>query len=361
MLRGGSAAELKAVKRVVWLAVNVAYNLRLEVSYLNDRRACLLPSISSSQPSTALTNAGLQVGSVASSTFSSAPSSAAVNLASGASAASSVTAVRAQSPETPAADATVAASVEVSVGSDSRNDVTRDPETLAVPVAPAAPTAASGNGGGGAVGIASIGDHGASANPTNSNATGSAVTGEGGATNISSSNLRETSDASRKQAENAGGLILASSSAPSPSPTPAAAPALAQVAVEDSRPLLSSSLGVDFGHPPVVRGQHPGSVLKASSGGRSAEKGATNGLWTCGGEHFAFLNQNLIITHVWMTHGAHPTQCCPADVQLFDYYTKVWSLNSGGQSVDVFAGSLVRGQGLLRIDFIPALFTVRRK
>ncbi|CAN0068234.1 unnamed protein product, partial [Ectocarpus sp. 4 AP-2014] len=45
VLRGGDTAELKAVKRVVWLAVKVAYNLRLEVSYLNDRRACLVPSL----------------------------------------------------------------------------------------------------------------------------------------------------------------------------------------------------------------------------------------------------------------------------------------------------------------------------
>ncbi|CAN0487908.1 unnamed protein product, partial [Scytosiphon promiscuus] len=45
VLRGGDEAELKAVKRVIWLAVNVAYNLRLEVSYLNDRRARLIPSL----------------------------------------------------------------------------------------------------------------------------------------------------------------------------------------------------------------------------------------------------------------------------------------------------------------------------
>ncbi|CAN0447077.1 unnamed protein product, partial [Hapterophycus canaliculatus] len=50
VLRGGDEAELKAVKRVVWLAVNVAYNLRLEVSYLNDRRARLIPALLPPQP-----------------------------------------------------------------------------------------------------------------------------------------------------------------------------------------------------------------------------------------------------------------------------------------------------------------------
>lgn len=45
MLRGAGRDELKAVKRVVAMAVNVAYNLRLEVSYLNDRRACLVQSL----------------------------------------------------------------------------------------------------------------------------------------------------------------------------------------------------------------------------------------------------------------------------------------------------------------------------
>lgn len=45
MLRGAGRDELKAVKRVVAMAVNVAYNLRLEVSYLNDRRACLVTSL----------------------------------------------------------------------------------------------------------------------------------------------------------------------------------------------------------------------------------------------------------------------------------------------------------------------------
>lgn len=45
VLRGADRDELKAVKRVVAMAVNVAYNLRLEVSYLNDRRACLIQSL----------------------------------------------------------------------------------------------------------------------------------------------------------------------------------------------------------------------------------------------------------------------------------------------------------------------------
>jgi hypothetical protein len=41
LLRGGERTELVAVKRVATFAVAVAYNLRLEVSYLNDRRAQL--------------------------------------------------------------------------------------------------------------------------------------------------------------------------------------------------------------------------------------------------------------------------------------------------------------------------------
>ncbi|CAM9162419.1 unnamed protein product, partial [Phaeothamnion confervicola] len=43
VLRGAGAVELKAIKEIVGIAVNVAYNLRLEVAYLDDRRAQLPP------------------------------------------------------------------------------------------------------------------------------------------------------------------------------------------------------------------------------------------------------------------------------------------------------------------------------
>ncbi|CAM9796688.1 unnamed protein product, partial [Discosporangium mesarthrocarpum] len=45
VLRGAELEELKAAKRVTWLAINIAYNLRLEVAYLNDRCASLLPLV----------------------------------------------------------------------------------------------------------------------------------------------------------------------------------------------------------------------------------------------------------------------------------------------------------------------------
>jgi 1-phosphatidylinositol-3-phosphate 5-kinase len=56
LLRGGERTELVAVKRVATFAVAVAYNLRLEVSYLNDRRA-QLPLVSSVSTAAAATAA----------------------------------------------------------------------------------------------------------------------------------------------------------------------------------------------------------------------------------------------------------------------------------------------------------------
>lgn len=99
--------------------------------------------------------------------------------------------------------------------------------------------------------------------------------------------------------------------------------------LDENRPLISSSLGVSFGDPPVFQGgqQGTGGVSKAAAGAvgkSSVDKGARGfgggGAFAFGGggEHFAFRNQNLMTTVVWMAQG---TQCVPADLKMIHYYT----------------------------------------
>lgn len=316
MLRGASAAELKAVKRVVWLAVNVAYNLRLEVSYLNDRRACLIPCPlfplppAAAPPTSAPESmsgsgvalpppAGENAVSVTSNTTGIAPvggQPAAVGVAAGG-------ASDASGPNAVSSSATIALAGESPV--DASGD--------AVGSRPAMQPLAGGRGavaGVGAQAAASVlapagdqnaqGSSGVSAGAGVAAATGvlvsSSTAGHLGA------RAGEAAEVTRKQADAA-----------------AASPLLPCLAAGDKRPLLSSSLRVDYGNAPLVRGHHQGGVLRAGSAGRAAEKAPVTTLGTFGSEHFAFVNQNLITTAIWMSQG---TQCCPADFTVFQYYTR---------------------------------------
>ena len=333
MLRGGDTAELKAVKRVVWLAVNVAYNLRLEVSYLNDRRACLVPSLLPSFSSTSEAAIAATVNAVTSSGE--------------------------------------AALLQQDTGDDDDDDDDDDEE------------AEDNNSDAEYEDSRSVGSGGAGAGPDFAAAAKaiparfleaagtvrmpapplfSATGGDGGGAGLPAAGTgfettpRQVREAAllRRPGSDDGDDGDGGGDDDDDDDT---------ASVLEQPAMLSASLGVDFGESPpflqLHKGVHGSSTAAArkfiesnrtaaatAAAGASADKArATAGGGSGGGstatmvgtggggggdrgggggrgfvfgsEHFAYQNQNLMITSLWMTQG---TQCCNADLKFFRYY-----------------------------------------
>lgn len=325
------------MKRVVWLAVSVAYNLRLEVSYLNDRRACLVPSLLPSFYTP----------------FSPPPSSSvapaiATGSASGAAVQSSLASLTGaggggggggEGESDKLADAAAAlvdgAAISGSSGTATQG-VSAGAEAVSVAGAGAGAAVVLSTGAG-----AADDDKGARATAEAAAAAAAAVQ-DGGASVVS-----ETKGASSGSPE-----IVAPA-------TPAAAAAAAAAAADgavrtpvdeslpqdgqvnkgegddarsvlDEPPMLSSSLGVDFGDIPAsfklrrknvaaVGARMSPAAAGGGGGGGGGLGGGLGGSFIVGGEHFAFKNQNLTIASVWMAQG---TQCCTAGLKSMQYYAE---------------------------------------
>ncbi len=314
MLRGGDNAELKAVKRVVWLAVNVAYNLRLEVSYLNDRRACLVPSL------------------LPSFSFSS------------------------------TSETTVAAALAAAAATSAGKAALQQDEGDGVGDG----DAAEGGGGDGR-------DDDDSDNSDDEYQDSSSVFAAAAAGNISADDMMERllDVATRRRQGQAGAGSPEGVAGPeAPGGLDAAVPDRPgsdagdedgdedggdgdddTASVLDQPPMLSSSLGVDFGDAPpflqlhggvnarallgsrpaaeaTLSGKNKSADKKAAATGGAPQEGSTTAMvsgsgggvgrgYVFGSEHFAYQNQNMMITSLWMTQG---TQCCNADLKFFQYY-----------------------------------------
>lgn len=300
VLRGASSEELKAVKRVVWLAVNVAYNLRLEVSYLNDRRACLVPSL---LPSFSSVNPAETVP----------PDTASSHAAA---VASNASATKQPDGVGSSTDGTIGKTVTPAAASSSATTDGTAPLVAGVKSQPSGEE----NGGGAATGTLQAVDGGAVAA-----AAGGSVAGTAGSSAVEQELPAE--NVGKPKAE----IAVASDATPADIES-----------VLDQAPMLSSSLGVTFGDsPPFLQWYNAGLApanARAAGSQRSksadlaaiaskakvatavgASGGAGGGLRGTGNEHFAYENQNLMITSVWMTQG---TQCCPADLKFIRYYTR---------------------------------------
>lgn len=343
MLRGGETSELKAVKRVVWLAVNVAYNLRLEVSYLNDRRACLVPSLLPSFSSTSETAVAAALAAVASS------GEAALlrqdtddddgDKDGGGGGSDQDDSSDAEYEDSRSSSGAAGAGADVYTAA-AKSIPARFLEAAgtAVRVPPVFPSPAADGGGGGvlrptAAASGTGGGQGPRAvrtgfEPTTTTA---AARGEREAKDEGS----DYDDSDDGDGDDDTGIVL------------------------NQPAMLSSSLGVDFGESPpflqLHKGTHGGGTAarkflesnrtaaaagaaaaaawddksRAPSGTAGAGPGAGSAAavvrtgggggrgYVFGSEHFAYQNQNLMITSLWMTQGS---QCCNADLKFFRYY-----------------------------------------
>ena len=335
MLRGAGADELRAVKRVVWLAVNVAYNLRLEVSYLNDRRACLVPSLLPSfyTPSVSSTSLASMAAPMA------APSSATGGA--GGAIASGTAGLSDQAIVVGGGDAGGSEAVEdgdkvaaagaalVDVGAVSRSGAGATTQGLSV----AAAVSAGGMGGVVAPTGAAVDDK------VTGVGTEAAVALEGGSAAVpeAGAGVSEAVSTPATVAAAAGLAAVGAAAAPAGGGVETSAdgglPSQAGrvdgddvKSVLDEAPMLSSSLGVDFGEIPPSFELRRGSIAPAAGGrvspAAAAGGGGRGGLgrgFIVGGEHFAFQNQNLTIASVWMAQG---TQCCTAGLKSMQYYAE---------------------------------------
>ena len=346
MLRGAGADELRAVKRVVWLAVSVAYNLRLEVSYLNDRRACLVPSLLPSFYTP----------------ISAAPSPS-VGPAIATSAASG-TAVPSSLASLAGADGSAGGDGGEGGGGGGGGDGGGDKSTAATAAAAAlvdgaplssASATAHGQSSGAASAAAATGGTAAGAGAAaavmfstgaagdDKGAVEAAVALEGGGTSV----VAEATGAGSGVSEVASAAAAAAAASAATATDGAVRTPAGEIlppegkvtngvdgddrSVLDEPPMLSSSLGVDFGDIPSsfeLRRKNVATVgarvspTAAGAGGMGGGGAAGDGLggsFVVGGEHFAFKNQNLTIASVWMAQG---TQCCSAGLKSMQYYAE---------------------------------------
>lgn len=348
-MRGAGAEELKAVKRVAGLALNIAYNLRLEVSYLNDRRACLMPSC---HPSAYPFLAGTPDGVVGVASATRDVPSVVAALSKNASFSVPSTADGTDGGDGKVALQTDGDSPTGTTGGDggtkspeAKNAAVCGAETLpegtpeqAVPISGApAGNAAPGAEATVAVGPASIaavataqavGESNGEHSALGAGSVGSNATASGDSTDTGASTASGEADGrpiavpqqQQQQQQKTGSRIVDDTQR-----------------VLDQPPMLSSSLGVTFGDAPPMSlwgaGENGGGAAMAS---KSTEISAVTGSGAkmesagvggkaggrqlgSGGEHFAFQSQNLMITCVWMTRLG--SQCCPANLKFIRYYT----------------------------------------
>eukprot|EP00903_Cladosiphon_okamuranus_P005970 g5894.t1 len=358
VLRGGDTPELKAVKRVVWLAVSVTYNLRLEVSYLNDRRACLVPSMLPSFSSTSEAAAAAAVAAVTSLGEAALLRQDSGEDGDGGGDGNGEEQEDGDNSDAEYEDTRSVGSGGAGAGPDFAAAAKALPArfleaagTVRVPPSFSSLAADGGSSVAGGAGFESTarrmretallrrpgsddgfdGDENDGDDDDDDDDTGSVLEepamlsaslgvdfGESppflqlhkGVHGSSGSSTARRIIESNRTAAAAAAAAAAAPAAPASAPAPTPATAVGKSAPSDKARAATGTTGAG----PVVGST---AVMVGAGGGGGGRGGRGGRGFVFGSEHFAYHNQNLMITSLWMTQG---TQCCNADLKFFRYY-----------------------------------------